>query len=115
MKVVTGSLLGSVRDPRISIGVSHVPFQVDGRDGVFTFEDEEMFKTYATYAAVSLRNCKLFDDLQEEKEKNETMVKTLELLCGTPLQESHKVQNSVMKVCQHTGLQCLLGTALLAT
>ena len=78
---------------------------MDGADGMFTTEDVEMFNTYATYAAVSLRNCNLYADLQREKEKNETLVQTLELLCGTPLQESHKVQSSVMKAAQRL-LKC---------
>ena len=81
-----------------SIGVTQV---LNKRGGPFTDEDESRLKAFTAQVSIALENAKLFDDVQNMKNYNESMLESMSNAVIT-LDEGDKIVT-----CNHAGLRLL--------
>ena len=65
-----------------TIGVTQV---LNRKGGPFTEEDESRLKAFTAQVAIALENAKLFDDVQNMKNYNESMLESMTCLTSAPL------------------------------
>ena len=81
-----------------SIGVTQV---LNKRGGPFTYEDESRLKAFTAQVSIALENAKLFDDVQNMKNYNESILESMSNTVIT-LDDDGKIVT-----CNHAGLRLL--------
>lgn len=69
-----GHAQAEIRDIKQTIGVTQV---LNKQGGPFSAENERRLKAFTAQVAISLENAKLFDDLQNMKNYNESMLESM--------------------------------------
>eukprot|EP00796_Vickermania_ingenoplastis_P001268 gene1268-726_t len=63
---------------------------------VFGRRDEELFETFSMFAAASLRNCRINDNLLKEKKKIDAILKVVSLLSNTDIRDVDGIVQHVL-------------------
>lgn len=62
----------------------------------FGKRDEELFQTFSTFAAASLRNCRINDNLLNEKKKGDAILDVVTLLSNTDIRDVDSIVSHVL-------------------